>query len=146
MLSKRIETLYLLRLEPGEEAVATLRGWMEEERAGFATVQAIGAFERAVLAHFDVSARAYRHIPVTEQVEVVALGGNLSWGEGEQAVAHLHAVLSLADGRTLGGHLIEGIVQPTLEVVVTPKTERLRRRRDPASGLVLWDICRPPKS
>jgi len=150
MLTQRVGDLHLLRLEPGEEAVTALRAWMEEQKVGCATVQAIGAFQRAVLAHFDPAARAYRHIPVTEQTEVVALSGNLSWGEEDQAVAHLHAVLSTADGHTLGGHLMEGVVQPALKVVITPQAERLRRRRDPASGLVLWDLSgpspRPPKS
>lgn len=140
MLTQRIGDLYLLRLEPGEEAIATLRTWMGKEKPGFATVQAIGAFQRAVLAYFDLAARTYHHIPIAEQTEVVTLNGNLAWGEDDQPVAHLHAALATADGHTLGGHLIEGIVQPTLELVIAPQAGRLERRRDPASGLALWGL------
>ena len=34
-------------------------------------------------------------------------------------IPHAHVVLALPDGTTRGGHLLEGLVFPTLEVVVT---------------------------
>lgn len=52
---------------------------------------------------------------------------------------HAHVVLGKADATAHGGHLIEGHVRPTLELVLTELPTRLRRRYDPASGLALID-------
>ena len=39
-----------------------------------------------------------------------------------------------------GGHLLEGHVWPTLEVIVVESPKRLQRVYDPASGLDLIDL------
>jgi predicted DNA-binding protein with PD1-like motif len=48
-------------------------------------------------------------------------------------------VLSRRDGSTVAGHLLKGIVRPTLELVVTESPGHLRKRKDPVSGLHLID-------
>jgi len=140
MLVRRMGTCFVARLEAGDEVIASLSAWAEKHGVGFASVQAIGALRRATLGYFDPAANKYRHLPVEEQVEVVALNGNVSRGEGGEPLVHVHALLGRADGTTLGGHLIEGTVFPTLEVVLTPLEGEVRRRRDPAIGLALWDL------
>jgi predicted DNA-binding protein with PD1-like motif len=40
----------------------------------------------------------------------------------------------------MGGHLVEGVVGPTLEVVVESAPITIRRRHDPDTGLELWDL------
>jgi len=140
MKERRNGTAWTLRLEPGEEVIGTLQAWAEAHGVGFATVQAIGALRRAVLGYFDGAAKAYRRIPVEEHVEVVSLLGNIARGEDGGPVVHVHAVLGRVDGTTLGGHLFEAIVGPTLEVVLSPLPEPVHRQHDPATGLVLWDL------
>ena len=77
-------------LAPGDEVVASLCELASRERLSAAQVAAIGAFERAVLAWFDWQAKDYRHIPVTEQVEVLSLGGDIALrsvpGSGSTAI------------------------------------------------------------
>jgi uncharacterized protein len=46
-------------------------------------------------------------------------------------------VLGTRDGTTRGGHLIEGYVRPTLELIVDEVPAHLRRRYDPDTGLAL---------
>jgi len=133
-------TAWILRLEPGDEVIGSLRTWAEAHEVGFAAVQAIGALRRAVLGYFDSATKTYRRLPVEEHVEVVSLLGNLAWGEDGAPVVHFHAVLGYADGTTLGGHLFEAIVGPTLEVVLFPLPEEIRRKKDPATGLALLDL------
>jgi predicted DNA-binding protein with PD1-like motif len=53
---------------------------------------------------------------------------------------HAHAVLGRRDGSTRGGHLLEGHVRPTLEVMLVESQASLRRRSDPATGLALIDL------
>jgi uncharacterized protein len=48
-------------------------------------------------------------------------------------------VLVLSDGSTRGGHLLNGLVHWTLEVVVTATPAKLRRRARPQLEIALID-------
>ncbi len=51
-------------------------------------------------------------------------------------------VLGLADGTTRGGHLLEGHVWPTLEVVIRESPAELRKTHRPGLALALIDLDR----
>jgi uncharacterized protein len=57
-------------------------------------------------------------------------------------VLHVHVVLGLADGTTRGGHLLEGWVFPTLEIVVTETPAELRKVMHSDLGIALIDLDR----
>ena len=75
--------------------------------------------------------------PVTEQVEVVSLLGDIALGPDGKPALHPHVVVSRADGMAMGGHLLEVHVRPTLEVVLTESPRHLHKRKDGESGLAL---------
>jgi predicted DNA-binding protein with PD1-like motif len=102
-------------------------------------VTAIGAFESATVGWYDRRRGHYRRIAVDEQCEVLSLAGDVALGAG-QAELHAHAVLGLADGSTRGGHLLEGRVWPTLEVMIRESPAELRRTYRPEVGLALIDL------
>ena len=54
---------------------------------------------------------------------------------------HAHVVLGLSDGTTRGGHLLEGHVWPTLEVVLDEPPTALRKTDRPEIGLALIDLA-----
>jgi len=61
--------------------------------------------------------------------------------EGQDGpILHMHTVLGLSDGPTRGGHLLEGKVFPTLEVVVTETPAELRKVMHPDLGVALIDL------
>ena len=64
--------------------------------------------------------------------EIVSLSGTLSASGG----AHLHVALSDGEGRTLGGHLLDGsAVYTTAEVVLVELEDvRFERKQDAATG------------
>jgi uncharacterized protein len=128
---------FALVFDTGDEAMAGLSQFAREQRLAAAHFTAIGAFSRAVLAYFDWDTKQYQRIPVDEQVEVLALTGDVSEEADGTPKVHAHAVLGRRDGTTRGGHLMEGHVRPTLEVVLTESPAHLRRRHDPATGLSL---------
>ncbi len=130
------ERAWVLVPDRGEEAVAAIEAWARERDVRAARLTAIGGFERAVLGWFDWDAKDYRRIPVDEQAEVVALVGDIALS-GDQVKLHAHAVLGRSDGSAVAGHLLEGIVRPTLEVMVVQSPAHLERRHDPATGLAL---------
>ena len=136
---------YVVALDPGEEAVSALTEWAASEEISAAQVTAVGAFERAVVGWFDRAAKAYRRITVGEQCEVLSLTGDIAIGPGgdgkaERSQPYLRAVLGLSDGTTRGGHLLEGHVWPTLEMVVREAPAQLRKTLRPDVGLALIDL------
>jgi len=123
-------------LETGDEAMRLLGEFVRANAVDAASITGIGAFSRAVLGYFDWQAKAYRRIPVEEQVEVVSLIGDVAVADGVPTL-HVHAVLGKSDGSVVGGHLLEGQVRPTLEVIIIQQPSYLRKRKDPESGLAL---------
>jgi predicted DNA-binding protein with PD1-like motif len=103
---------------------------------------AIGAVSSATLAWLDVPKKMYHRIAVPQQVEVVSLIGDIA-GYNGKPVVHMHAVLARQDGTTVGGHVFELHVNPTLEVFMTVETSPLRKRADDASGMKLIDPTKP---
>jgi uncharacterized protein len=130
--------VYVLVLSPGEDAVAEINRFAREEELGASQVTAVGAFSRAVVGWFDRAAKDYRRIAVDEQCEVLSLLGDIAVSE-DGPTAHLHAVLGLSDGTTRGGHLLEGQVWPTLEVIVRDSPAALAKIHRPDLGLALID-------
>lgn len=142
LLDKGPPATHAVVLDSGDEAVAALGKFARERRIEAASLSAIGAFERAVVGYFDWSRKDYKRIPVDEQVEVLSLLGDVALAEGDPAL-HIHAVLGRSDGSVVGGHLLEGHVRPTLEVVFVEPPAHLKKRKDPETGLALISIERP---
>lgn len=140
VLSEGDERTIALVFDAGDEVMATLARFCAEHGVAAARLTAIGAFSRAVLGWFDWQKKDYERIPVHEQVEVVALVGDVALDGGKPKI-HAHAVLGRRDGSTCGGHLLEGHVRPTLEVMLVQSPAHLARTPDPASGLALIDIA-----
>lgn len=134
------ERTYVLVLDPGEEAVAAITRFARDKGIVGASLTALGAFERATVGWFDLAARTYRPIPIDQQCEVLSVIGDIARGDDGQASLHLHAVLGLSDGTTRGGHLLDGIVRPTLEVIIVEAAAELRRKRRPELGIALIDL------
>jgi predicted DNA-binding protein with PD1-like motif len=130
---------YIVVLDPGDEAVAVLSAFAAEHQLTGAQITAVGAFERATVGWFDREAKDYRPVRVDQQCEVLSLVGDVALGaEGPQP--HVHTVLGLPDGTTRGGHLLEGHVWPTLEVVIRETDAGLRKTYRPEIGLALIDL------
>jgi uncharacterized protein len=132
---------YVVVCDPGDEAVAAFTQFARSEDLEASQVTAVGGFERATVGWFDRTARQFRRIPVEEQCEVLSLIGDVAEVQ-DGPVLHAHVVLGLPDGTTRGGHLLEGWVFPTLEVVVTETPARLRKVVRPDIGLALIDLDR----
>jgi predicted DNA-binding protein with PD1-like motif len=126
-------------LDSGEEAFAALTKFANDAGITAASLTAIGAFERATVGWFDVDRRTYKEIEVSQQCEVLSAIGDVAVGDDGKASLHVHVVLGLSDGTTRGGHLLNGKVRPTLEVVLTDTPTHLRRKKKPDIGIALID-------
>jgi predicted DNA-binding protein with PD1-like motif len=129
---------FALVLSTDDEAMASIESFARDYELRATQFTAIGAFSRVVVAYFDWTTREYRHLPMDEQVEVLSLIGDITRDGGKHKV-HAHVVLGKSDATAHGGHLIEGRVRPTLEILLTETPGHLRRQFDPQSGLALID-------
>lgn len=130
---------FALIFDMGDEVMGELKHFAEENRLFGSQFTAVGAFSDATLAFFEWDKRDYKKILVREQVEVLMLGGDIAEEDGHPKV-HGHVVLGRSDGSTIGGHLMEAHVRPTLEVVLTESPVHLHRKMDRRSGLALIDL------
>jgi predicted DNA-binding protein with PD1-like motif len=133
------EQTHVLVFESGDDVLAGIDEFARRARVTAAHFSAIGGFSDVVLGYFDLATKQYRRIPVPEQVEVVSLSGDIALRSGAPMV-HAHVVVGRADGSTLAGHLLEGHVRPTLELILMQSPQHLRRRIDDATGLPLLDL------
>lgn len=132
---------HVIVLAKGDETVGELTEFASTQGIEAASLTAIGAFSSATIGFFDRAANTYDRIHVDEQVEVLSLVGGIAVADDGPKL-HAHVVLGRRDGSACGGHLLEGVVWPTLEVVVTEVAHHLHRRVDPETGLPLIDLGR----
>jgi predicted DNA-binding protein with PD1-like motif len=132
--------VHVVILDSGEEAFSALTRFASDAKVSAASLTAIGAFERATVGWFDFASKSYKKIAVNEQCEVLSAIGDFAIGDDGKASLHVHVVLGLSDGSTRGGHLLEGKVRPTLEVVVTETPSKLRRKKRADLGIALIDL------
>jgi predicted DNA-binding protein with PD1-like motif len=128
---------FALVLATGDEVLSSLQAFIEHKDIHAATFTAIGALSDAVLLYFDWDKKRYEKIPVREQVEVAALIGDVADDSKGNPSLHVHIVLGTRDGSARAGHLGEGHVRPTLEVLITESPAHLHKIKDNETGLAL---------
>lgn len=134
----RYGTDYVLRLDEGEEAVASIRGFLAEHDIMAGYFVAWGAFSRLKLAYFQIDQREYKERTFNQQLEVASLLGNIACLNGHPVI-HAHLTAGDEEFRTYSGHLAEGIVRPMLEVFVTPLPGELHRVRSERTNLAVLE-------
>jgi predicted DNA-binding protein with PD1-like motif len=122
-----------------DEVIEGLTAFTREHAIAAAQITAIGAFKAVTLGFFDPDAMDYKKFGLPEQVEVLSLIGDVAEKDGEAQI-HAHVVVGRSDGSTRGGHLFEGVVWPTLEVILTEVPSHLRKKVDEETGLALIDL------
>jgi uncharacterized protein len=139
ILDEKAPKTWALIFDKGDEVVKELTRFAQEHRLLAAHFTAIGALSGVTLGYFDRARKDYTKIPVKEQVEVLSLVGDVAQQDGEPKV-HAHIVVGKRDGTAHGGHLVDGLVWPTLELVLTESSQVLARKSDRESGLALIDV------
>jgi predicted DNA-binding protein with PD1-like motif len=136
------DTLVLV-FEPGDEVVASLLAFADKRHLNAGHFTAIGGFSQVTLGYFEPEKKAYKHIDINEQVEVLSLVGNITTSaQGDsKPKLHAHVVVGKSDGSAHGGHLLRARVRPTLELVLTESPRHLMRYSDPNTGLALLKVA-----
>jgi predicted DNA-binding protein with PD1-like motif len=136
-MEMELQKIHLIRLDKGEELLGSVLSYIEKNNilAGFLT--GIGALEKGIIGYFDTKKKEYLHLPFKE-VELLACSGNIAKNKDtNKPVAHIHILIGEKDGKSFGGHLVEGIVSVTAEIYLVETRPIVYRTKDDATGLYL---------
>ena len=139
MEHERFGDAYVIRMDRGEEIMSTLAAFCEKEGIRLASVEAIGALDRAVVGLYDVTEKVYHKKEFNEPLELTGLLGTVTEKDG-QPYLHLHATFCDAEMRTHGGHVNELHISATCEMVLRLIPGQVGRRPDEVTGLNLFDF------
>jgi predicted DNA-binding protein with PD1-like motif len=133
------ERTYAVIFSKGDEILSGLAEFAERERVTAGYFTAIGALQSARFGWFDSARKAYRDIPIDQQVELISLIGDVGIVNGAPQV-HAHGAVGLPDGQVRGGHLLQAIAWPTLELFFTACPATLIKKHDDETNLFLFDL------
>lgn len=132
---------YAVRLEIGDEIIASLTELCLKENLRYAEVSGIGAVKSATVGLYSVIDKKYYSEAFDEPMELLSLLGNITEKDGEPYL-HLHAVFSDENCRAIGGHLNSAVIGVTGEIFVRRLEGSLGRRINPETGLNIFDLPR----
>lgn len=131
---------YIVRLERGEELIATLTNLVEDENIPTCWIGGLGACSKVKLGFYDIDRQEYNWQIFDEPMEVLALSGNISWLDGKPTL-HIHGSFSKRDFSSVGGHVKSLIVNGTCEIFLHKwDSGKITRSLNSAVGLNLLDL------
>ena len=133
---------FFVRIDKGEEVMARLVAFARERGVECAWVQGIGGVGRTRLAYLDPATREYVPHDFDGSYELVSFTGNLGILDGEPFL-HAHAVISDAQCRALGGHVLAMEIDVTGEFWVRTGEGRIERADRPDLGIKEQRFVRP---
>jgi predicted DNA-binding protein with PD1-like motif len=130
---------YVLIFAKGDEVLSGISDFAVQHHITAARFTAIGALKRATTGWFDLSHKSYKLNEINQQVELISLIGDIALYNGKPAV-HAHYSVGFPDGSVQGGHLIEAVTFPTVELFMTVFTQPLQKELDKETDLKLINI------
>ena len=129
---------YVLRLDPGEEIVASLTRLVEQEQVQLGSVTAIGAANDVTIGIFSTQEKQYHAPRYQGDYEISALVGNVTRKEGEPYL-HLHITIgNPVTGEVHAGHLTSATISATLELFLQVWDGQVGREFSDQVGLNLF--------
>ena len=139
MKIKRYENYVVIRLEKDEEIVTALKEALQRARIEGGFFYGLGVGKDLQLGYFDAVEKNYMRKDFAGEYEFTNLSGNISIADG-QIMVHCHVTITDNEFHAFGGHLFEGLVPATLEIIVFPFSKPLTRSQDKTTGLNLLDL------
>lgn len=133
MQAQRTRYGYAVRIEKGEEIVATLTDFARRENVRAAMISGLGAVDECELGIFLPATKEYVKRVFTGDFEIGVLTGNLGELDGAP-FPHCHVVIAGEDLVARTGHLFRGVTSVTCEVQLVTDPGILRRVRRPELG------------
>ncbi len=139
MIAKQFGDTWIIRIQRGEEVVASIEKACRDNNIRLGVVSGIGAVNEATIGLYDVENKVYHSESYNGDMEIVNLAGNVSTMEGD-IYLHLHVSLSDNSHELFGGHLNRAVVCATCEVFIQTIPGEIDRFKDDETGLNLMNF------
>ncbi|HOS69432.1 MAG TPA: DNA-binding protein [Bacillota bacterium] len=139
MKHKKIGSKYFLRIDKGEEVVASLHKFCMDNGLKLGSVIGIGAANRITIGVFNTITKEYHNQELTGEYEITNLTGNITQKDGE-VYPHLHITFGDEEYNAHGGHLNQCWVSGTCELIIDAVDGEIGRVFDDYCGLNIWNL------
>ena len=136
---KRINDVFVVRLDVGDEIITSLTELCNAEDIKSATVQGLGAVNDVDVGYYSLEEKRYFTKIFNQQFEMISLNGNITRKDGIPYL-HLHIALSDENYKFYGGHLNRAVISITAEIYVNVLNGEVNRRINPETSLNILDI------
>ena len=132
--------IFACRLEYDADLFNSIKKFAKDNKIYAGIFFTIGAVKKAKLSYYLQEEKKYQDLSIDKPLEIASCLGSISKFKSEISV-HAHITFSDVDGKTYGGHLIEGtnIFAGELFVMALEGIE-LERSYDEVTGLNLIKI------
>ncbi|MEM0475702.1 MAG: DNA-binding protein [Candidatus Norongarragalinales archaeon] len=134
MKFRKEKNCFIIKFEPGEEVVESLKKFCAARKIKGGFVTGIGAAKQATLGVFDVRRKQYWKKTLEGDLEIASLSGSVS-----ELGPHLHSVIAGRDFTAVGGHVLRLVTSVTCELFVFP-TRAIKRVADERFNLKLMKL------
>ncbi len=115
---RKFNTHIILRVDRGEEVMASLMTLCEKEHILLASISGLGAADRLVMGLYDIETQRFSETVLEQPLEITSLIGSVSEMDGKPYL-HVHVNAADASGHAYGGHLKSVRISGTAEIVLT---------------------------
>ena len=135
MESKEQDQIIFVRLFSDENLFNMLEKVCQKHNVKTAVVlSGLGQLKKFKLGYF-VEKNNYSPQEFTDPHELISLTGNIGMLDNEKYEFHLHASLGNKNKETVSGHLIDGTVEITNEIVLLKTDIEIKREIEDKTGL-----------
>lgn len=142
---KKFGDTFYARFDKGDEVLSGILDICKKEKILSATFSGIGGFDDVTVSTYVPEKSEFVPHNKTGLLEMISMNGSVSSNDNGEIFEHTHAMFSYLDEngevKFLGGHLSKAIILYTAEVVINPvKNGVIRRKKDEATGITVWDL------
>jgi len=137
--AQKIEDYLVARIEKGEEIISELKQTAQNYKIKGAFFFGLGVGQNLVLGYYDSHKKTYMKKAFEGEYEFTSFSGNIALFKKE-IIVHCHVTISDYQFHAFGGHLLQGTVPATCEIMIFPFRKPLNRKKDRLTGLALLDL------
>ena len=139
MKFKKTGDTYIIRLDRNEKIIESIKSFCTKNNIKCGYFSGIGALDEVELAHYIADNKKYTSKVFKQPLEITSLTGNITSMDNE-VYLHCHITLGDEEMKAVSGHLKEGKIAATCEVILVKLDMEINRKHDDFIGLNLLDI------
>ena len=141
----KFDKTYYIRVDKGDEVIASILSVCKKENIKSAIFSGIGGCSSAEIQTFIPEKGTFETLKVTGMLELVSMQGSVTLN-GSDLYHHTHAVFCYkknGEHKTVGGHIKSIEILYTAEIELRPVINgTINRKTDAETGTGFWDFSK----